>query len=245
MGLAFWRRSTKASDAVPNRSSARAPRAPGDDEPPKNQDEAASLRARARRRLIGAAALLLGAAVVVPMFLDPEPRPVRDTIAIDIPSEKTPFTPRLSLPPVPAPESAPLAPPSDAPATASPPAASRAEDDRKTVAKAAPATASSVEEQRARAALEGKSGSASAALPRTTKGGEFAVQAAAPASEAAARDLVERLKKAGLASYVEPAETKDGTRYRVRLGPYAARSDAEKVQVRLKTIGIVANVVAL
>lgn len=246
MGLAFWRRANKAPDAVPNRSTRRAARAVGDEESPNNRDEAAALKARARRRLIGAAALLIGAAVLVPMLLDPEPRPVRDNIAIDIPSEKTPFTPRLSLPPVPAPENTPLAPPTDAPVAAVPPAgASKSEDDPKAGTKAAPAFAPSTEEQGARAVLEGKGGDASVGLPSAAKGGKFVVQAAAPASEAAARDLVERLRKAGLASYVEPADTKEGVRFRVRLGPYAARNEAEKVQARLKTIGIVANVVAL
>ena len=62
-----------------------------------------TVRGRARRRLIGAAALLLTVAIVFPMVLDPEPKPTSDNIAIDIASEKTPFTPRLTLPPVPAP----------------------------------------------------------------------------------------------------------------------------------------------
>ena len=239
MGLAFWRRAKNPSEVAPNRSSRRAARAAGDDEANPNRDEAATLKARARRRLIGAAALLIAAAVVVPMILDPEPRPVRDNIAIDIPSEKTPFTPRLSLPPVPAPENTPLAPPSDAPAgSVSEPAARKSSDDRK-----APATGTS-EEQRARAVLEGK-GDAAVDLPAAAKGGRFVVQAAAPASEAAARDLVERLKKSGLSSYIEGTETKEGTRHRVRLGPYASREDADKMRARLKTIGIVGNVVVL
>src|SRR2546425_998257 len=55
---------------------------------------AGQIRARMRRRLIGAAALLLGTAVVVPMMLDPAPRPLPDNIPIDIPSERTPFAPR-------------------------------------------------------------------------------------------------------------------------------------------------------
>ncbi|MGH6622482.1 MAG: SPOR domain-containing protein, partial [Burkholderiaceae bacterium] len=200
MGLAFWRRAKNSSEVAPNRSSRRAARAAGDDESNPSRDEAATLKARARRRLIGAAALLIAAAIVVPMILDPEPRPVRDNIAIDIPSEKTPFTPRLSLPPVPAPENTPLAPPSDAPAASvSEPAARKAGDDRK--APPVASAAGSVEEQRARAVLEGK-GETAADLPGVVKSGKFVVQAAAPASEAAARDLVERLKKSGLASYI-------------------------------------------
>lgn len=42
---------------------------------------------RARRRLIGAAALALAAAVVLPMVLDTEPKPVADDVQIRIPSK--------------------------------------------------------------------------------------------------------------------------------------------------------------
>ncbi len=102
-------------------------------------------------RLIGAAALLLTAAIVVPMLLDPEPKPTSDNIAIDIPSEKTPFTPRLTLPPVPAPDNVPVAPPQE-----SAPIQEKVEDSTKA------AEAKKVEEQRARALLEGKSKTAAA-----------------------------------------------------------------------------------
>ena len=49
------------------------------------------------------------------MVLDPEPRPVTENIPIDIPSERTPFTPRLSLPPVPAADAAVTPPPDQGP----------------------------------------------------------------------------------------------------------------------------------
>src|SRR5262245_54834199 len=78
-------------------------------------DPTAALRVRARRRLIGAIALLLAAVILVPVLLDPAPRPAADNIPIDIPSEKAPFTPRLSLPPVPDPGQVPLAPPPEVP----------------------------------------------------------------------------------------------------------------------------------
>jgi DedD protein len=78
-----------------------------------------------------------------------------------------------------------------------------------------------------------------------SKAGKFAVQAAAPASEKAARELVERLKKGGFTTYTEVVETKDGVRHRVRIGPYATREDAEKARARLKAQGINGNLVAL
>jgi DedD protein len=243
MSLAFWRRKPKADDAAPPRSSRSTA---GDDDSGARLDPAASLRARARRRLIGAAALLLLVIIVVPMVLDPEPKPVPDNIPIDIPSEKTKFSPRLTLPPVPAPENVPLAPPPDA-APATPPSATPPAVDAAPAPEAAkkeqvrPAPVAKGEEQRARAALEGKADAD--ALPAPAKGGKFAVQAAATSSEAAARDLSERLKKAGLPPYTESVETAEGTRYRVRIGPYATRDDAERVRTRLKSLGISANIV--
>ncbi|HWL74476.1 MAG TPA: SPOR domain-containing protein [Burkholderiaceae bacterium] len=166
------------------------------------------------------------------MLLDPEPKPTADNIAIDIPSEKTPFTPRLTLPPVPAPDNVPVAPPQE-----SAPIQEKAEDSTKAEAK-------KVEEQRARALLEGKSKTAAAA-GTSDKTARFVVQAAAPASETAARDLAERLKKSGLAPYMEKVDTKQGVRYRVRLGPYATRDEADGVRARLKALGISANLVTL
>ena len=59
-----------------------------------------------------------------------------------------------------------------------------------------------MDEERARAALEGKSSVEK--LPTTVKGGKFAVQAAATANEASARELAERLA-AALAAGIESA----------------------------------------
>ena len=225
--MALWRRKDPAAEPRSKRSSSQAA-----DQTPGRGEPADAVRVRARRRLIGAAALLLTAAIVVPMLLDPEPKPTADNIAIDIPSEKTPFTPRLTLPPVPAPDNVPVAPPQE-----SAPIHEKAEDSTKAEAK-------KVEEQRARALLEGKSKTAAAAAT-SDKTARFVVQAAAPASETAARDLAERLKKSGLAPYMEKVDTKQGVRYRVRLGPYATRDEADGVRARLKAQGISANLVTL
>ncbi len=227
--MAFWRSKDGAADTPSRRASST-----------RSTDQAAGklepsdiVRVRARRRLIGAAALLLLVAIVVPMLLDPEPRPAADNIAIDIPSEKTPFTPRLVLPPVPSPENVPVAPPPEMP-----PAAEKA-DELPTKA----AENKKVDEQRARALLEGKS--KSGATGAADKAARFAVQAAAPASETSARELAERLKKSGLAPYTEKVDTKQGARYRVRLGPYASRDEADGVRTRLKAQGISANLITL
>ena len=255
MGLAFWR-SKKRTASAGDKPASRPPLSQDDDVDPR-LDPAAGLRARARHRLIGAAALLLAVAIIVPMVLDPNPKPVNENIPIDIPSERTPFTPRLSLPPVPAADAG-TPPPDQAPAKAESKTDARVE--AKAEAKsAAPATPKPTSEPKAAATTETKTdeaapsraeGARKASEPPETaapasKAGKFAVQAAAPASEKAARELVERLKKGGFTTFTEIVETKDGVRHRVRIGPYATREDAEKARARLKAQGINGNLVAL
>jgi DedD protein len=258
MGLAFWRSKKRTANA----GGKPAPRPPlPQDDVDSRLDPAAGLRARARHRLIGASALLLAVAIIVPMVLDPNPRPVSENIPIDIPSERTPFTPRLSLPPVPAadagtppPDLAPVAPP----AKAEPKPDARAET-RTDAKAAAPAETKTQAETKVAAKSQAKADEAKPssveaarkapeppAIPApASKGGKFAVQAAAPASEKAARELVERLKKGGFTTYTEKVETKDGVRHRVRIGPYATLEEAEKARARLKAQGITGNLVPL
>jgi len=255
MGLAFWR-SKKRTASAGDKPASRSPLSQDDEVDPR-LDPAAGLRARARHRLIGAAALLLAVAIIVPMVLDPNPRPVSENIPIDIPSERTPFTPRLSLPPVPAADAG-TPPPDQAPVAAAAKAEPKTDLRAEAKAEAKPAAPKPPSEPKAPAKTETKTDEAKPStveVPRkasespetaapASKAGKFAVQAAAPASEKAARELVERLKKGGFTTYTEIVETKDGVRHRVRIGPYATREDAEKARARLKSQGINGNLVA-
>ncbi|MEP6608415.1 MAG: SPOR domain-containing protein [Burkholderiaceae bacterium] len=235
MPMAFWRRKDQPS-VTKVREQRRTSSSAAEDAGARS--DADNVRVRARRRLIGAAALLLAVAIVVPMMLDPEPKLAADNIAIDIPSEKTPFTPRLALPPVPSADNVPMAPPSDfAPLPEKSEEAPRTSD-----SKAAVDEKKGDEQQRARALLEG---TATKASSQNAKRPRFVVQAAAPASDAAARDLAEKLKKSGLAPYTEKVDTNQGARYRVRVGPYASRDEADIVRTRLKAQGISANLITL
>ncbi len=193
-------------------------------------DPAAELHARTRRRLIGAAALLLAAVILVPMVLEPKPKPIPDSVAIDIPSDKTPFTPRLS-PPAPSSTAAvsPTPPAAEAPAKKKEPAPSK-EAQKPSDAPAVKAPAA--------AAANATSSAAPAA------GARFALQAAALSSDAAARDLLARLKKEGFSPYTEKISTRQGDRIRVRVGPYSTRDEAEQARARLKALGINAEVVS-
>lgn len=269
MNWAFWRREGQAKTA-------QAARPPEPDDGAR-ADPAAELRIRARRRLIGAAVLLLAAAVLVPMVLDPAPRPVPDNLPIEIPSEKTPFAPRLVLPPVPEPAAVPMPPPDVAPvpgegkseAGTEPngtvptgtdrsdgrpqpraegnKAEARGEGKSGAIAesRAEPAAVASsgakspskaAESQRARDALEGK------AAP-DKKAARFALQAAAMGSEKSAQELADRLRKAGFAPYTEQVQTAEGARWRVRVGPFASREEAETARARLRALEVNATLV--
>jgi DedD protein len=265
MRWTFWRKERpRRKDAAPSPSDERVERA----------DPTAALRARGRRRLIGAAALLLAVVVVVPLLLDPAPRPISDNIPIEIPSDRSPFTPRLALPPAPDAGAAPIAPPPDVgdpdaasaapapvpapapplPATAAPSPAAPATAREKPAAakppveKAAPekgtaqpkSPAASADEERARDLLEGK---VAAASPGAAKPGRIQVQVAALGSETAAEELSERLRGAGFTPFTERIDTRDGLRYRVRVGPFSSRDDAERARARLRALGVGANLV--
>ena len=60
-----------------------------------------------------------------------------------------------------------------------------------------------------------------------------------------ARDARVKLEAAGLKTYTQVAETKDGKRIRVRVGPFASRADADKAAGKIKTLGLPAAVLTL
>jgi|SRR5437879_3593406 len=226
MKWAFWRR-RKPRATGPGRTDTRQGESAARAEDPAEEfavrvGRAGQIRARMRRRLIGAAALLLGTAVVVPMMLDPAPRPLPDNIPIDIPSERTPFAPRLSLPPA--------QPHAEAPAAARGPT-EPVDEPPGSALRAAPGEPGVAPSAKS----EGSPASAKA----------WFVQAAALSSEGAARQLSERLSKAGMAPFVERVETSGAVLYRVRLGPFGSRDAAVKARRHLHALGIGSNVVRI
>lgn len=65
----------------------------------------------------------------------------------------------------------------------------------------------------------------------------FVVQLAAFVDDKGANALANKLKRAGYAAYVEPVTTSRGTLWRVRVGGYASRPDADAARVKLKDEG--------
>lgn len=217
------------------------------------------VRKRARQRLIGASVLVLIAVVGFPLIFDSQPRPVPVDIAIEIPSRSAvkPGTPIAAPTPAPVPAApaaaepaAPAEPsksaqpspqPSAVPAPASlqereeivskkaaPPAAAPAADP--------PAPAPRTEAGRAQNLLEGKSEPAAGPAVRVV------VQVGAFADPAKAREARQKLEKAGIKTYTQVVDTKEGQRTRVRAGPFPTREEAEQVAAKVRALDLPASI---
>lgn len=211
-------------------------------------DDNLDIKKRARRRLVGAAALALLAAIVLPMVMDQEPRPLNQDVQIRIPrpdgdnfAART-ISPRNEVPteihtPV-EPESpgkTTVQPGLPAPVPAAPEAAVKPEA-AKPVAGPKPLAESKpvleprppvAEPARAEAILSGQ-------VPATAPPAGFVVQLGAYVDGEKAAALRSRLKTEGFNAYTE----KVGDKTRVRVGPFPSREAADKVGDRLKGQGL-------
>ncbi len=93
---------------------------------------------------------------------------------------------------------------------------------------------------RARALLEGKPPAEVAAGE-----GRFVVQVGAFADPDKARETRLRVERAGLKTYTHVAETKDGKRTRVRVGPFASRAEADQAAAKIKGLDLPAAILTL
>jgi DedD protein len=78
---------------------------------------------------------------------------------------------------------------------------------------------------------------AQAAAAAETKG-RMVVQVGAFADSAKADETRRKLEKAGLKTYTQVAETKDGKRIRVRVGPFASKAEAEKAVGKIRSLDL-------
>ena len=213
-------------------------------------ESAEVLRQRARHRLLGAAVLVVLAVIGFPFLFDTQPRTVSVDIAVEIPDKnKSRFpanpaeaapTPAASPTPLPpeqglsakeevvaptaanAPKPAPVAP---AVPVTSPPPPAKPEAAKAEVAKAEPEKSPTAEV---------KDGAA-----------RFVVQVGAYADADKAREVRRKLEKAGLKTYTHVADTKEGKRTRVRLGPFATRDEADKAADKAKQLEFTPAVLTL
>ena len=96
---------------------------------------------------------------------------------------------------------------------------------------------------RARALLEGRSTEAPAAA--SAEEARFIVQVGAFADAEKAREARTKVERAGLKTYTQVVDTKDGKRTRVRVGPFTNRAEADKAAARIKALDLSASVLTL
>lgn len=96
---------------------------------------------------------------------------------------------------------------------------------------------------KARALLEARPAEESAGAIAAE--GRFVVQVGAFADAGKARETRLRVEKAGLKTYTHVAETKDGKRIRVRVGPFPSRAEADKAAEKIKGLDLPAAILTL
>lgn len=204
-----------------------------------------AMRRRAMHRLIGAVVLVVAGVIGFPMLFDNQPRPIAVDIPIEIP-DKSKARP-IALP---------ASPPAAAPATEAAPepavAAKELPVEAKPAApplvaaapKPAPQPSATSDAAKAQALLEGKPPASSEATAPTTEG-RFVVQVGAFADAAKAKEARTKLERAGLKTYTQVVETKDGQRTRVRVGPFGDKAQAEISAAKIKALDLPASILVL
>jgi DedD protein len=217
------------------------------------------LKRRARRRLVGAIVLALAAAVILPLLLESDPKPLGDDVSIQIPPiDSGKFITPLSPPKgadakassdragtLTSTKPAPVAPDSSVeakPAGAVNASGTPVEPVQRAAEVAPPAgpTASSMitgtEPQKPVASASKAEAGDTRPNPVSPAGG-FVVQLAAFADAKAAPTLASKLKTSGFPAYTETLKTQQGTMRRVRVGPYPTREVADAELAKLNAAG--------
>ncbi|WP_353140894.1 SPOR domain-containing protein, partial [Limnohabitans sp.] len=76
-------------------------------------------------------------------------------------------------------------------------------------------------------------------------GARFVVQAGTFSDEAKLREVRSKLEKAGITTYTQVIEGKEGRRVRVRVGPFTKRDDADKMANKIKQLQLQPQVLTL
>ncbi len=232
-----------------------------------------ALRRRARYRLAGAAILVLAGVIGFPLLFDNQPRPIAVDIPIDIP-DKAKVKPLVTGNPVAEAKQAEVAAqPVTTPALAAPQAAASNTAGNTAAAVVAAATEAKplVKEQQKEEVIISSSKPAASTVPAKVEGkapakpdakpeakpadkkadkpadssGRFVVQFGAFTDSAHAHDARLKVEKTGLKTYAQIADTPEGKKFRVRVGPFDKRSDAEKAAEKIKKIGLPAAILGL
>lgn len=242
-----------------------APVAAAEGTPPASAESLEALRRRARHRLLGSVVLVFVAVVAFPLLFDAQPRPVPvDTpivipdrnstpplaSGVAVPENQAPAAPLLSAP-VPAHASLEsgkeeVLPHSAAAATSGKPEVPAARPDSPVEAASSKPEGKDVQDkgrpvtdaQKAQTLLDGKS----AAAERE----RLVIQVGAFSDADKVRDVRRKLEQAGLKSYTQAIDGKDGKRTtRVRVGPFEGRAEADKAAAKIRELGLPASMITL
>ena len=208
------------------------------------------MRRRARHRLIGASVLVVLAVIVFPLLFDTQPRPVAVDIAVDIPDRAT------AKPLVDTSKQKPLSAAAglDAKEEVVPETKPKVDvkPDVAVAANAATATATATATApvaavtpKAPATPEAAKVEAKADTNSKDTGARFVVQAGTFSDEAKLREVRSKLEKAGVSTYTQVIEGKEGRRVRVRVGPFTKRDDADKMANKIKQLQLQPQVLTL
>ena len=210
-----------------------------------------AMRRRARHRLIGASVLVIVGVVGFPLLFDTQPRPVSVDIAVDIPDRAT------AKPLVDTSKQKPLSAAAgldakeevvpDIKAEAKPEPKAQAKVDVKpetAVAAAAGAAAVAAVVPKAETKSEPAKPATKPADSKDT-GARFVVQAGTFSDDGKLRETRSKLEKAGITTYTQVIESKEGRRVRVRVGPFTNRDEADKVARKMKQLSLQPQVLTL
>jgi len=224
------------------------------------------IRKRARHRLMGSVVLVLGAVVGLPLLFDSQPRPVAIDTPIVIPdrNQVAPLSkpgaaaqsadlPRVEV------AAAPVAVPEPSSRVANSVALDPHEEvvtkdvkpELKVEVKPEPklepkpeikadSKSDNKEAAKAKALLDGKE-----VAKATDPAVRAVVQVGAFADAAKAKEARSKLESAGLKTYTQEVETKEGKRIRVRVGPFASKEEADKTAEKIRKLNLPATVLKL
>jgi DedD protein len=202
------------------------------------------LRRRARHRLIGASVLVVLGVVGFPLVFDTQPRPVSVDIAVDIPDRAT-SKPLVSASAATKPlsASAALDPKEEVVLPSKPaPKVETKPEPKPEVKPKTDVAPSDIKPATDKAATDKPAASASDAKDNAPR---FIVQVGAFSEDAKAQEVRFKLEKAGFKTYTHVANTKEGPRTRVRVGPFPSRDEADKVAQKIKQLQLQPAVLAL
>jgi DedD protein len=243
----------------------------GDDKSatPAQPESVEVMRRRAKYRLIGAAVLVLIGVIGFPLLFDKQPRPISVDLPIEIPDKNKvkPLTipapaatqapkPDMAKPVPPAvvlPESAadskfeekvtvtPVTTAQEAPKSIAEPELKAADKPAEKPEQAVKSVPKTDESAKAKALLEGREPEKKAEASE----GRFVVQVGAFSDVARAKEVRLKVEHAGLKTYTHVAQTKEGSRIRVRVGPFGSKVEADKAAQKIKKLDLPATILTL